>query len=78
MRHARTGFWGVKLSHITVKRGRKSFSHHNGSDCCTFCKTEKETHEKLKLGKILMQAKLKKSLTVDEYLQILIERSEQK
>jgi hypothetical protein len=38
----------------------------------------KTTHEKLKLGKIEMQARLKRSLTMDEYLLILIERSEQK
>jgi hypothetical protein len=39
---------------------------------------EKTTHEKLKLGKIEMQARLKRSLTMDEYLQILLERSEKK
>jgi hypothetical protein len=44
----------------------------------TTIQIEKTTHEKLKLGKIEMQARLKRSLTMDEYLQILIERSEQK
>lgn len=44
----------------------------------TSIRLSKSTHQKLNLAKIMLQAKLKRSLTMDEFLQILIERSEQK
>jgi hypothetical protein len=44
----------------------------------TTIQISKATHQKLKLAKLEIQAKLKRSLTMDEFLQILIERSEQK
>jgi len=44
----------------------------------TTIQLSKATRQKLKLVKIEMQAKLKRSLTMDEFLQILIERCEQK
>jgi hypothetical protein len=44
----------------------------------TTIQVDKETRRKLKLKKLELQAKLKRTLSMDEYLQYLVDRSEQK